>query len=144
MIITRQDNFLDKEKCNQAINFFITKSISTKKYRDTITLQCIDPHVLNKVNNCFNIHDFSERSVSNMEIVQWPVGSKMEPHKDIGDKFSFLIYLNDNFKGGETIIDGITIKPKQGRLVLFSNGYYEHEVTEVTDGIRYTLIAWYK
>ena len=79
-----------------------------------------------------------------MEIVKWPTGSKMTLHRDEGDTFSWIIYLNDDFEGGETVIDGIKIQPKIGRLVLFSNGFYEHEVKEITKGTRYTLIAWYK
>ena len=39
-----------------------------------------------------------------MQIVKWPTVFYDE-HYDTGDKYGVLLYLNDNFKGGETIID---------------------------------------
>ena len=79
-----------------------------------------------------------------MEIVKWPMGSFMKKHRDTGDDISFILYLNDNYEGGETIVDKLKIKPKQGRIVIFSNDKYIHEVKKVNWGVRYTLAGWYK
>tara|TARA_Y100000310_G_C20155353_1_gene566650 strand:+ start:70 stop:504 length:435 start_codon:yes stop_codon:yes gene_type:complete len=141
-LILRQDNFISADKCQALIERFKTKYHFSKKFRDTIILGFRDDDVLKHIAETFTFYPF--KNIDNMEIVKWPTGSKMALHRDEGDTFSWIIYLNDDFEGGETVIDGIKIQPKIGRLVLFSNGFYEHEVTEITKGTRYTLIAWYK
>jgi len=148
MILYRQDNFLTKKHCDYLIDFF--KKSNSYAYNhnkiigniNSFIFQHKDLDVLNKVSKLFNEYDLS--NPDNMEIVKWPTNSNMIPHYDTGDRFAFIIYLNDNFKGGETIIDNVLITPKIGRLVLFSNGVYEHQVKKIIDGTRYTLIAWYK
>tara|TARA_R100000353_G_scaffold174713_1_gene143282 strand:- start:81 stop:518 length:438 start_codon:yes stop_codon:yes gene_type:complete len=145
MIIIRQDNFIEKDECDFFINLFNNNIDKTEIFRDTITLRFIDNYIIKKVKENFKLYNFDVEKIDTMQIVKWPTGSKMGLHKDHeGDKFSFIIYLNDDFEGGETIIDGVLIKPKKSRLVLFSNRLYEHEVKTITKGDRYTLIAWYK
>ena len=141
-LILRQDNFISAHKCQALVERFKIKSHFSKKFRDTIVLGFRDDDVLKHIIETFTFYPF--KNIDNMEIVKWPTGSKMTLHRDEGDTFSWIIYLNDDFEGGETVIDGIKIQPKIGRLVLFSNGFYEHEVKEITKGTRYTLIAWYK
>ena len=141
-LILRQDNFISADKCQALVERFKIKSHFSKKFRDTIVLGFRDDDVLKLIIETFTFYPF--KNIDNMEIVKWPTGSKMTLHRDEGDTFSWIIYLNDDFEGGETVIDGIKIQPKIGRLVLFSNGFYEHEVKEITKGTRYTLIAWYK
>jgi predicted 2-oxoglutarate/Fe(II)-dependent dioxygenase YbiX len=55
--------------------------------------------------------------------------------------YSALIYLNDDYEGGELCfpLHGIEIKPKPGTLIMFpGNCMYLHEVKEVVSGQRYT------
>lgn len=53
--------------------------------------------------------------------------------------FTFLIYLNDEFEGGETEFkDLITIKPKKGALVVFNHSY-RHEGKVISEGVKYAL-----
>tara|TARA_R110000824_G_scaffold113429_3_gene263135 strand:+ start:819 stop:1361 length:543 start_codon:yes stop_codon:yes gene_type:complete len=52
---------------------------------------------------------------------------------------TLLIYLNEDFDGGETsFIDGET-KPKTGLASLMTQGNYLHESREVTNGTKYVL-----
>ena len=141
-IISIIDNFLDKNSCNDLIKYFKKNIKDIEKYRDTYILKYIYQPILKKLNKNIGMFDF--KKPDNMEIVKWPQGSFMDPHTDKGDFLSFIVYLNDNFKGGETIINGITVKPKKGSIVIFSNGHYLHHVNKVMDKERYTLIAWYK
>ena len=59
-------------------------------------------------------------------------------HRD----FSGIVYLNDNYRGGEfyfTALDTI-IKPKKGMLVAFTAGFHhEHAVLRVESGQRLTM-----
>ncbi len=53
--------------------------------------------------------------------------------------FTFLIYLNDDFEGGETEFENLfTIKPKTGSLLLFHHPY-RHEGKVLISGTKYCL-----
>ena len=81
-------------------------------------------------------------------IVQWPMGSAMQPHADNAHPdgsphpmahrdFAGVTYLNDDYDGGElyfTALD-IAVKPKAGMFVGFTGGFHhEHAVLRVTGG----------
>ena len=55
-----------------------------------------------------------------------------------------LIFLNDDYEGGEFVICGDKyIEKIQGSAVVFpSNFMYPHEVKEVTDGKRFSVMTW--
>ena len=64
-----------------------------------------------------------------------------------GRAISALVYLNEDFDGGETEFPhfGIKIKPKPGMLLLFpSNFAYRHIAHPVTNGTKYGLVTWIK
>ncbi len=53
--------------------------------------------------------------------------------------FSFLIYLNDDFEGGETEFYGFsTVKPKKGTVLIFRHPH-RHEGKELIKGTKYVL-----
>jgi hypothetical protein len=86
-----------------------------------------------------------------LAIRKWPTGSSMGEHIDDFASFHYniasLIYINDNYEGGEIkfVDHDLTIKPKSGTLILFpGNKYYSHEVLEVRSGERYTSSFWFK
>lgn len=93
----------------------------------------------------------------------YPEGSFLHPHIDIvglvqddGDimedpmekwtgHLASIIYLNDDYVGGEISFPnrGISIKPSAGSLVSFpGNKHYVHEVKKISSGIRLTLSMW--
>ncbi len=53
-------------------------------------------------------------------------------------RITFLIYLNDNFIGGETKFDNITIKPKTGTALCFIHEQ-KHEGVSISKGEKYAL-----
>jgi hypothetical protein len=88
-----------------------------------------------------------------LQIMSWPVGIHMPPHADNANpdgsphamahrNFSGIVYLNDDYEGGEfyfTALDTV-IKPKKGMLVAFTAGFYhEHAVLRVESGQRLTM-----
>jgi hypothetical protein len=93
-------------------------------------------------------------------IVKWDTGSNMDLHSDdiytlrndgtgITDRhhMSALIYLNDDYAGGELYFPNhnLLLKPKTGDLVMFpGNIYYPHEVKTVESGSRYTIPIWFE
>lgn len=93
------------------------------------------------------------------QILRYPVGGKYNQHSDadqwLADKkewlrvqdrdYSVLLYLNDEFEGGDLkfINQNFTIKPKPGMLVAFPSDYnYMHAALPTTKGIRYVIVSW--
>ncbi len=52
--------------------------------------------------------------------------------------YTFMIYLNDNFTGGETEFGEVIIHPKKGSALIFRHEL-KHEGKTVTDGVKYVL-----
>jgi len=52
--------------------------------------------------------------------------------------YTFMIYLNENYEGGETNFSNLTIQPKQGLALVFLHNL-EHEGRPVKKGIKYVL-----
>lgn len=92
------------------------------------------------------------------QLVQWPVGMSMRPHADSANPdgsphgmayrcYAGILYLNDDYDGGElyfTALD-IVLKPRRGMFVGFTGGFHhEHAVTRVESGaVRMTMPSFY-
>jgi len=62
-------------------------------------------------------------------------------------KKSGLLYLNDDYEGGELVFpdQGLSIKPESGSLIFFEGDHKKpHGVNMVISGPRYNLITFYK
>ena len=58
---------------------------------------------------------------------------------------SCVIYLNDDYGGGQTYFeDGTLIMPKAARALFFDGKYYKHVVTNLDHGTRFTSSCWLK
>ena len=100
--------------------------------------------ITNKITDKCKMFD-NNVEIQNLEIVKWPFNSRLNHHidEDLDDVFASILYLNDNFWGGQTAFDTFQINPKIGRLLIFSNRHYKHSVRRVKFNSRYTLAAWY-
>jgi hypothetical protein len=77
----------------------------------------------------------------------WHVKSenRLEWRKSTDRDISILIYLNNEYEGGELVFPNqhIALHPKAGMLVAFpSDHHFEHGVKPVTSGKRYVLVTW--
>jgi prolyl 4-hydroxylase len=52
--------------------------------------------------------------------------------------YTFMIYLNHDYVGGNTIFNNIQIAPKQGQALVFLHNL-EHEGSTVESGVKYVL-----
>jgi predicted 2-oxoglutarate/Fe(II)-dependent dioxygenase YbiX len=82
-------------------------------------------------------------------LLRYQTGQEYKAHFDGGladnRVVSPILYLNDNYKGGELefVHYGITIKPKAGSLYLFPSNYpYSHIAHPVTEGTKYAIVTW--
>lgn len=57
---------------------------------------------------------------------------------------SFIGILNDDFDGGELVFfDDYKIPPKKGDLIIFPSCFmFPHKVNKITNGTRYSFVAW--
>ena len=156
MIIQVYDQFLTVDECNCLIDFYnINKNLSVEfghegrcpRWPLQISKNTTEFKLLqNKLNEKAI---YANNSVMEyVQVVRWPIGSKQNSHYDKAQDYTTLasiIYLNDNFIGGETYFtDGMTFAPRRGRLILFDGQYFEHGVHDVHTHERYVVAAWYK
>ena len=88
-----------------------------------------------------------------LQIVRWQAGMSMPPHADNVNPdgaphkmayrdLSGIIYLNDDYEGGElyfTALD-VAVKPRRGMLIGLTAGFHhEHAVLRVEQGTRLTM-----
>lgn len=55
--------------------------------------------------------------------------------------WTYLVFLNDNFEGGELVLEDKIITPVKNQMIIFS-GKLKHKVNNVVNGNRYTLISF--
>ena len=93
-------------------------------------------------------HNFTD-----FRLNRYCVGGFMKTHVDSihhshGQKQGYphltsLIFLNDNYDGGEFVLCNEPLKKEQGSAVVFpSNFMFPHQVKEVTKGKRYSVMVW--
>jgi len=81
-------------------------------------------------------------------IAKFNVGKGMHDHYDSSrpKDIATLIYLNDDYEGGEIYFPkyGLSYKPKPGDLLCFpDNPNFVHGVRPITKGTRFTLPRWF-
>jgi len=91
-------------------------------------------------------HDNRFDVLQNVEIVKYPAGAQKGWHYDRTRPTTTgasITYINDNYIGGHTIIEGIDVQPLSGRTVFFDGLEFRHGVSHVVKNDRYTISMWY-
>lgn len=99
------------------------------------------------------LYPFAENNIKSrehtMHLLKYDSSGHLPAHQDQGVSsrvLSVLLYLNDDYEGGEIefMHSNLKFKPKAGSVLFFpSNFLYVHEVYPVTKGPRYALPNWY-
>jgi hypothetical protein len=136
---------------------FLDQSFSSESdlWKETVVLLTALSHQHKVCNfNPGKVKNFLEKSCNcklncdGAQIQLWPVNSFSELHihncfgREGGD-YNSLLYLNDDFDGGEFITNDLSIKPEQGMLTFFDGSKTYHGLREVKNKHRYTLIFWW-
>ena len=66
------------------------------------------------------------------------IDGRFRRNKTEESRITFMIYLNEEFEGGETTFDSVTIVPKTGQALCFIHEL-KHEGRPVSSGIKYAL-----
>ena len=122
-------------------------------------------HLHNPVKECFDkpkklykteFPRFEQHYDTDFRVQHYPVDGRMGEHVDNAEfkwtnkktklghsQVSALLFLNDEYEGGDFIVAGNTYNPTQGSALFFpSNFMYPHEVKPVTKGNRWSIATW--
>lgn len=164
------DDFLSKEYLDILNHFIKTKSVqmnkdfayvSKKTFKDEspevfkifVDLEKEIPKYINDYLKKFDIK-VEEEPLNNMNFVSRAPNTKMEEHLDYMPAeagnghplahMTSLIYLNDDYDGGEIFFpeQNTSYKPNAGSLVIFPGNYF-HGVLECTGNFRHSTLALY-
>lgn len=94
-------------------------------------------------------HDIDQLQHEGYSMLRYQGGQEYQAHYDgstsTGRSVSAIVYLNDDYEGGEVefVNFGLKIKPKAGMLLLFPSNYaYTHIAHPVTSGTKYAIVTW--
>lgn len=160
------DNFLSAEECDTYINYCKTQQFEEAKVaidgaqtmmkgirnNDRILYPNNDlaEKLWNRIASCIpeKMEDYKAIGLNEMfRFYRYTKGQRFKMHKDGSYKrnetecsfFSFIIYLNDDFEGGETEFRKLfSIRPKKGMALIFHHPY-RHEGKKLLAGTKYIL-----
>lgn len=135
-------------RTNQGLS--ISRNANINEKTKLINRKCYDL-VSSAIKNYKEIFKI-EQEIKNAEfygLLRYSVGEQYGFHYDGGTaskrSISVLIYLNDDYEGGELEFPNfkLKIKPKAGTLILFPSNYaYGHIAHPVTSGTKYVIVTW--
>jgi hypothetical protein len=158
------ENFISDEFCDQLISSQ-WKNIH-KRFGDTFdhggrTVTPLDKNLLDSTNEdnqyinpikilhtkiLYTVKDniSSDLICNYMQFVEWNTNVEQPNHLDFNwHHATSILYLNDNFVGGETYIEDKIITPKKGTIIIFNGKNLHHGVNKIKEGTRYTISGWY-
>ena len=154
MIIVK--NFISKKICKDLINWHkeywpklkSDNELTEEHYGQyVINIHYVDKDIFKLIGAKLNyeIQKISKNHYSNYyQLTKCNTGCQALPHTDIKNHiWSSILYLNSNFKGGETIVGDEVVKPETGKLIIFEGAKISHSVNKITKGVRYTVPSWY-
>ena len=166
MYVASKDDVLSSKECDLLISYYekqerISPWDSDTPGKASRYFRMMDiPFYHLRISLLWRLHlwrvkkDFPFLEFNYGQIVHWPHGSSkglhidvdFPPSKEVGSgivDWTSVCYLNDDFRGGETIVMDTASYPKKGKLVVFNSKRLKHGVGRV-DGNRFTLINWWK
>lgn len=176
-LIYQVDNLVDDSICDAILDYYnknYTNDINDVKKLpwfegNTIYLNQIrNTEIANHIDLCRKkitdviTKSYGEKIYPHLStLVMWKEGKSMAAHKDNGyendkhilwmRKYSAILYINDDYDGGETFVlkensrePEIVNKPKKSSLLCFrSDDSCLHGVQKVTSGNRLTFAMWF-
>ena len=172
-MIIELPGILDNDTCDEVIQYFesypeLRRTDDAQPRFNDVTMSTDQIHgpLLTRVAALTNrliikaakFYHLEELYLDYQSIAKWDQGQDMVYHADNAkqDKtpleycawrnYSSILYLNDDFKGGETLFKNQQEKtvPVKGTAILFPASFgYTHGVAKVEEGTRYTISSWF-
>lgn len=150
-VLVEKENFISDDLCDFFIEYHNINPHDLE-HRNTTIISCemqsyngnwAFKFLLKKL-NFFVESEAKNTFVNYSQIVKWPAGESQGRHKDFDHHtYTSILYLNDQYEGGHTVVGDKIIKPTKGKIVLFDGNNTEHRVLPITSGTRYTNATWY-
>jgi len=116
----------------------------------TVVKSCFE-NVIVKYQKDFPL--FSVARTTDFRINKYEIGGFMSRHVDNihhshGQQYGYpqvsaLLYLNDDYEGGEFYVADKKFCPSKGSAIIFpSNFMFPHEAKSVIKGIRWSIVTW--
>ena len=173
--IIHYKNVFSEEECKKIINLSDKQGFKDSRVVESISgkLKNTDHRTSTQWNDKFNdcsfvslrLSELTGQHIDNLEalqILKYEEGQQYKNHCDFfnhkkihlteNDRIAtFLLYLNEDFSGGETNFPkiGVKIKAHTGSVVYFEYSYTPkinkqtlHAGMPVTDGVKYILVSW--
>jgi predicted 2-oxoglutarate/Fe(II)-dependent dioxygenase YbiX len=157
------EGFIEPDDCQLAIKLIDNSELVPFKDNPLASVSSKTPEITAFIkkysDKCLELHkEFIDIKIPiytyEAFLTLWNVGSRAATHQDnhIGAEriqLSSVLYFNDDFEGGEIYFPefDFTHTPKAGDGIFFpaftKDSKYEHGVTEVTKGKRYTMGLWH-
>lgn len=134
-MIVYYENFLNSFECEYFVNLY---KIDNDQYCDDDIYKFYFINLIGRelMTEKFSTFIFKKFRV---QMLNESINQSITPHRHV-NPWSFIIFLNDNFAGGEVIFDNISYTPKTGDMIYFS-GEESHKVNNCI-GNRYTLVGF--
>lgn len=136
-------NFITDKECDELISFFKSNRELILPILNDNLYHYNGISILDRVNEFSftkRVLKFNNVSTLRIQHVNNQIKVVEKPHGHLLP-YSFVVFLNDDFEGGELIFDNITVKPRKKQLMYFT-GDETHNINSVTEGDRYTLVAF--
>lgn len=157
IIIAYTERHLDLfDNKGQTNDFWDKRVINVSDFEDK-NIRDLIVHINKNVGNI--VEELCKQKVypDTLQVVRWIRGFELKPHADKEEPdgsphpfpwrdFATLVYLNDNYTGGEIFWPNKNkeLKAKKGTLAIFPGTLeYLHGVRETTEGTRYTLPSFF-
>ena len=141
------------ERFNTILTTALNKTLTN--WSTQVSLECPDYYTtlklpgvtvgLNTRMECLNLLRYEEG-----QEYQWHVDQclaeklKLNPFTTDTRQWSFVLYLNDDFEGGQTRVIDEVFQPKKGTALVFpSSWHYPHTALPVEQGTKYAIVTWY-
>lgn len=159
-MIVIKENFIDNKTRKNIIKFYEKNKLKSFQHHKSYPLNVYDCHnhfhtkdiaeikniFLDIKNTCLQyINNLDSLSCYNLQITKWPANSEMPWHCDLdGTTFACILYLNNNYIGGKTILKtGEKINGSGKLLIIKDPDKINHSVQKILFGNRYTLSVWF-
>ena len=154
-MVTVHSNFLTLEECQYWISqspvYIKDNPKGNEDWRErnkTIT----HLPIVERVRKFHKEKDNLDLEIFEASLQVWASGTEAIPHvhDELGGrqqtKYNSIIYLNDNFEGGEFIAPDLlfSLAPEPGRLIVFDGSKVKHGINPIHGNTRYTIIFWWK
>jgi len=110
-------------------------------------------HTLNVLSTYQKVHKVVCQRYTDFRVNRYGSGGFMSEHTDNihhshGQQYGYphlsvLLFLNENYKGGEFVVADNEYKTNKGSAIIFpSNFMFPHKVNKIEYGTRWSVISW--